>query len=73
MGGVCAKHLAQSGTAQAEEVRNDAEQILRETARDMQSDQTDHQRAEKSQGRARADQGDRWARASSSHGAGRRS
>ena len=59
-----------AAAADPAEVRNDAEDILRATALDMQSDQTSAQQAEKSKGRA-GDEGAGIARASSSHGASR--
>ena len=73
MGSVCAQHLAPGGaTAEPAEVRDDAEDILRATALDMQSDQTGAQQAEKSKGASRPrTQGDGLTRASSSHGTGR--
>ena len=59
-------------TADPAELRDDAEDILRATALDMQSDQTGAQQAEKSKGASRAwDEGGGLTRASSSHGAGR--
>ena len=59
-------------TADPAELRDDAEDILRATALDMQSDQTTAQQAEKSKGASRAwDESGDLTRASSSHGAGR--
>ena len=59
-------------TADPAEVRDEAEDILRATASDMQSDQTGAQQAEKSKGASRAwdERGD-LTRASSTHGSGR--
>jgi hypothetical protein len=51
------------------ELRDDAEDILRATVLDMQSEQTSAQQAEKSKGASRLDS--KLLRASSSHGAGR--
>src|SRR5687768_17366357 len=54
------------------ELRNEAGDILRATALDMQSDQTAAQQVEKSKGLSRRDHaGDGLRRASSSHGTGR--
>jgi signal transduction histidine kinase len=59
-------------TADAAEMRDDAEDILRATALDMQSHQTAAQQAEKSKGASRQwDESGDLTRASSSHGAGR--
>ena len=59
-------------TAEPDELRNDAEDILRATAVDMQSDQTGAQQAEKSKGSRRPwDESGDLTRASSSHGSGR--
>ena len=59
-------------TADPAEVRDEAEDILRETAVDMQSHQTGAQQAEKSKGASRPwDEGGGLTRASSSHGTGR--
>ena len=72
MGIVCARHLAHGATADAAEMRDDAEDILRATALDMQSDQTAAQQAEKSKGANRQwDESGDLTRASSSHGTGR--
>lgn len=56
---------------EVEELRNDAAKILRETARDMQSAQTDAEQAEKSKGRRVGRQGEGLDSVSSTHGAGR--
>ena len=62
----------QGPTADPAEVRDDAEDILRATAVDMQSDQTGEQQTEKSKGTRRAwDESGDLTRASSSHGSGR--
>jgi signal transduction histidine kinase len=62
----------EAATADPSEVRDEAEAILRATALDMQSAQTDPQRAEKSKGASSAsDEDGGLARASSAHGAGR--
>ena len=54
------------------ELRNEAGDILRATAVDMQSEQTGPERAEKSKGQSRQDsEGNELTRASSSHGRGR--
>ena len=53
VGIVCARHLAPRRDGRAAEVRDDAEDILRATALDMQSDQTGAQQAEKSKGASR--------------------
>jgi len=59
-------------TADPASLRDDAEDILRATALDMQSDQTAMQQAEKSKGATRQwDESGDLTRASSSHGAGR--
>jgi signal transduction histidine kinase len=59
-------------TADPAELRDDAEDILRATALDMQSDQTPAQQEEKSKGASRQwDKSGDLTRASSSHGAGR--
>ena len=59
-------------TADPAELRDDAEDILRATGLDMQSDQTAAQQEEKSKGASRQwDQSGDLTRASSSHGAGR--
>lgn len=59
-------------TADPAEARDDAEDILRATVLDMQSEQTGAQQAEKSKGAGEAeDQGRGLPRASSSHGRGR--
>ena len=59
-------------TADAAEMRDDAEDILRATALDMQSHQTAAQQAEKSKGANRQwDESGDLTRASSSHGTGR--
>ena len=59
-------------TADPAELRDDAEDILRATAVDMQSHQTAAQQAEKSKGASRQwDESGDLTRASSSHGAGR--
>jgi signal transduction histidine kinase/ActR/RegA family two-component response regulator len=59
-------------TADPNEVRDEAEDILRATAVDMQSDQTAAQQLEKSKGASRpGDEGDGLKRASSAHGIGR--
>ena len=59
-------------TADPAELRNEAGDILRATAVDMQSDQTAAQQAEKSKGLSRRDHAsDGLRRASSSHGTGR--
>jgi hypothetical protein len=59
-------------TADPAELRDDAEDILRATALDMQSDQTAAQQEEKSKGASRQwDKSGDLTRASSSHGAGR--
>ena len=73
MGGVCAQHLAPRGaTADPAEVRDDAEDILRATVSDMQSDQTGAQQTAKSKGGGdTADEDGGLPRASSSHGRGR--
>jgi signal transduction histidine kinase/CheY-like chemotaxis protein len=60
-----------AAAARAEEVRDDAEKILLETVRDMQSTQTERERAEKSRGSRPAQHADSLERASSSHGTGR--
>ena len=57
--------------ATATEVRDDAEEILRETALDMQSDQTSEQQAEKSKGAVDVEGKSGIDRASFSHGRGR--
>ena len=54
-----------------DEVRDDAEKILLETARDMQSDQTEKEQTEKSQGKNAEEKSDDLTRASVAHGAGR--
>jgi signal transduction histidine kinase len=59
------------GAPEVEELRNDAAKILHETARDMQSSQTDAEQAEKSKGRRVGRQGEGLDRVSSTHGAGR--
>jgi hypothetical protein len=76
-----ARHLADCGqsaiwspgaTAGPAEVRDAAEDILRATAVDMQSDQNAAQQAEKSKGASRPwDESGGLTRASSSHGTGR--
>ena len=59
-------------TADPAEMRDEAEDILRATAVDMQSHQTGAQQAEKSKGASRPwDESGGLTRASSSHGAGR--
>ena len=59
-------------TADPAELRDEAEDILRATVLDMQSDQTGAQQAEKSKGAGRPwDEGGGLTRASSSHGTGR--
>ena len=59
-------------TADPAEMRDEAEDILRATALDMQSHQTAAQQAEKSKGASRQwDESGDLTRASSSHGAGR--
>jgi signal transduction histidine kinase len=58
-------------TADATEMRDDAEDILRATALDMQSHQTAAQQAEKSKGASRWDESGELTRASSAHGVGR--
>ncbi len=59
-------------TAEAAELRDDAADILRATAADMQSGQTGAQQAEKSKGASpQRGKGDDLTRASSSHGEGR--
>ena len=58
-------------SAHVDEVRDDAENILLETARDMQSDQTEEERVEKSKGQNGADKSDHLIRASVAHGSGR--
>jgi signal transduction histidine kinase len=59
-------------TADPAEMRDEAEEILRATAVDMQSHQTATQQAEKSKGASRRwDDGGDLTRASSAHGAGR--
>ena len=59
-------------TADPAEVRDEAEDILRETAVDMQAEQTSAQQAEKSKGAGSpSDDSEGLTRASSSHGAGR--
>jgi RsbT co-antagonist protein rsbRD N-terminal domain len=59
-------------TADPAELRDEAEDILRATAVDMQSDQTAAQQAEKSKGASGpSDQADGLTRASSAHGTGR--
>jgi signal transduction histidine kinase/CheY-like chemotaxis protein len=59
-------------TADPAELRDEAGDILRATAVDMQSDQTDAQQADKSRGLSRRDDAsDALRRASSSHGTGR--
>jgi signal transduction histidine kinase len=59
-------------TADPAELRNEAGDILRAAAVDMQSDQTGPQQAEKSKGGSRQDgDGDVLTRASASHGRGR--
>ena len=59
-------------TADVAEMRDEAEDILRATALDMQSHQTAAQQAEKSKGASRQwDESGDLTRASSSHGAGR--
>jgi signal transduction histidine kinase len=59
-------------TAEPAEIRDEAEDILRATALDMQSDQTSAQQAEKSKGASRArEEGDGLGQASSTHGSGR--
>ena len=59
-------------TADPAEVRDDAEDILRATVSDMQSDQTGAEQAEKSKGASRhGGRGGGLPRASSSHGRGR--
>jgi signal transduction histidine kinase len=62
----------QGATADPAEVRNEAGAILRAAAVDMQSEQTDAERAEKSKGAVRpGHESGGLARASSSHGAAR--
>jgi signal transduction histidine kinase/CheY-like chemotaxis protein len=69
---VFARGIWPSGaTADPAEMRDDAEDILRATALDMQSEQTRAEQAEKSKGRHAWDQGGGLTRASSSHGSGR--
>ena len=64
--------LAPGATADAAEMRDEAEDILRATALDMQSHQTAAQQTEKSKGASRQwDESGDLTRASSSHGAGR--
>ena len=59
-------------TAEPAEVRDEAEDILRETAVDMKAHQTSAQQAEKSKGAGSpSDDSGGLTRASSSHGAGR--
>ena len=58
-------------TADPEELRNEAGDILRATALDMKSDQTALQQADKSKGRALEDDGNSLTQASASHGRGR--
>ena len=59
-------------TAEVAELRDDAEDILREAVLDMRSEQTGAEQAEKSKGTSRAeDQGDGLSRASSIHGSQR--
>ncbi len=62
----------EGATAEPEELRNEAGDILRAAAVDMQSAQTGPQQAEKSKGRSGQDgDGDDLTRASASHGRGR--
>src|SRR5215207_2428939 len=58
-------------SVQADEVRDDAEALLHETVRDMQSQQSEGERADKSRGGKPAENGDRLEHASSSHAMGR--
>ncbi len=58
-------------TAHPGEVRDEAEDILRATALDMQSGQTSEQQAEKSKGGRRGNEDVALTRASSAHGSGR--
>ena len=60
-----------AATADPAEVRDEAADILRATALDMQSDQTSAQQAEKSKGERRGDEDVALTRASSAHGSGR--
>ncbi len=58
-------------TAEVTELRDDAEELLRETVLDMRSEQTAREQAEKLKDTIGADKATALSRASSSHGTGR--